>query len=87
MIYDPGGSKRQEKLENLKLEDERPTGEQTARESEVMQEQSQESRIRLNAQDTKRFKTNIWRRGRGGQVRWGPCVTVGKKNRGTAKAC
>jgi hypothetical protein len=32
-------------------------------------------------QDTKKFKTKIQRRGLGGQVRWGPCVTVGKKNR------
>jgi hypothetical protein len=28
-----------------------------------------------------KFETNIRRRGRGGQVRWVPCVKVGKKNR------
>jgi hypothetical protein len=41
-------------------------------------------------QDTKRFKINIRRRGRGCQVRWVPCVKtvkVGKENKGAAKAC
>jgi hypothetical protein len=28
-------------------------------------------------QDTKRFKTNIRRRGRGGQVHWGPALRNG----------
>jgi hypothetical protein len=73
-------ARRQENLK--KLEDERPKGGKTARKSEVREEHRQEK-----FKTRKGLKTNIRRWGRGCQVRWAPCVKVGLKNRGAAKAC